>query len=255
MISVSSPVFSMLDFEMALGFVSQEFDAWEIVGEGKHFLPSIEGQFLDATSSFDLQVSAHAPLSDINIGSLNPRIREASVREVTNGLSSASKLNMSVYTVHPGFYSPIGLLDKRSVFERTRESLALIEKVSRDTGVRVALENMPNLGPVAMGRTPDELFPLLDGLDMDLCFDVGHANTTNSIEGWLAHKERFANVHVHDNLGDRDAHLPIGEGNIDYQWVLSGLEGYKGRLVIEARSLGEAITSRDRLRKLSAFKR
>ncbi len=252
MISVSSPVFSLLDFDMALGFVSNEFDSWEIVGEGRHFLPMIEKQFLDAAPSYDLKFSAHAPLSDINIGSLNPRMREASVRELTNGLYAAGRLGISVYTVHPGFYSPLGLLDKPSVFEKTRDSLKQIELASRDSGVRVALENMPSMGAMTMGRTPEELFPLLDGLDMDICFDVGHANTTGSIDSWLQHKLRFANVHVHDNLGDRDAHLPVGEGNIDFKHLLEALSGYQGNLVLEARSLDEAVVSRDRIRNLMA---
>lgn len=247
MISVSSPVFSLLDFEMALGFVSQEFDAWEIVGEGKHFLPFVEGNFLDAVSSHDLEFSAHAPLSDINIGSLNPRIREASVKEVTNAIASARRLNIDVVTVHPGFYSPLGLLDKPSVMQRTADSLASIERASKEFGVRVALENMPAMGPMTMGRTPEELFGLLDSFDIEVCFDIGHAHTMNAIDDFLVHKERFANVHVHDNLGERDQHLPVGEGNIDFCKVLKGLSGYRGRYVIEGRSLNEAVLSRDRL--------
>jgi sugar phosphate isomerase/epimerase len=252
MISVSSPVFSLLDFEMALGFIDQEFDAWEIVGEGRHFLPFVEENFLDAVSSHDLKFSAHAPLSDINIGSLNPRIREAAVREVTNTIRSAHRLNIGVVTVHPGFYSPLGLLDKPSVLERTFDSLRSIERASKEFGVRVALENMPAMGPMTMGRTPEELFTLLDSFDIDICFDIGHAHTMNAIEDFLEHKACFANVHVHDNMGQSDQHLPVGEGNIDFQKVLKGLSGYQGKYVIEARSLNDAVVSRDRLKHIFA---
>ena len=250
MIAVSSPVFSLLDFEMALGFVSNEFDAWEIVAEGRHFLPFVEEQFLDAVSAHDMKFSAHAPLSDINIGSLNPRVREVAIREITNALRSARQLNISVLTVHPGFYSPLGLLDKPAVLEKTLDSLSCIEKVSKEVGVRVALENMPQMGPMTMGRAPEELFQLLNGFDMDICFDVGHAHTMGAIEDFLKHKDRFINVHLHDNMGDRDQHLPVGEGNIDFKKVLSGLSGYKGRYVIEARNLNDAVLSRDRLKAL-----
>jgi len=69
----------------------------------------------------------------------------------------------------------------------------------------------------------------------------------NAIEDFLVHKERFANVHVHDNMGERDQHLPVGDGNIDFKQVLKQLSGYDGRYVIEARSLNEAVVSRDRL--------
>jgi sugar phosphate isomerase/epimerase len=247
MISVSSPVFSMLDFEMALGFVSQEFDAWEIVAEGRHFLPDLERNFRDITSPFDLKFSAHCPLSDVNLGSLNPRMRDASVREIVNGISSASRMNMSVCTVHPGYFSNIGMLDKQSVIAKTKESLAVIEAASKEYGVKVAIENLPLMGGAGMGRTPEDLYALIEGLELGICFDVGHANTNKVVDEWLKHSKDFLNVHIHDNLGDYDAHLPIGMGNIDFKKVLSALSDYKGLLVIESRSLGEGVVSRDQL--------
>ena len=251
MISVSSPVFSMLDFEMALGFISQEFNAWEIVAEGRHFLPELEKGFADLTSPYDIRFSAHCPLSDINIGSLNPRMREASVKEVVNAIASASRMNMSVCTVHPGYFSNIGMLDKQTVTAKTKESLKKIEAASKEYDVKVALENMPAMGGAAMCRTPDELYPMLEGLELGVCFDVGHANTNKAVDAWLKHKSDFLNVHVHDNLGDYDAHLPIGLGNVDFKKVMAALSDYKGLFVIESRSLGEGVSSRDQLRAIA----
>jgi sugar phosphate isomerase/epimerase len=248
MISVSSPVFSLLDFEMALDFVSQEFDAWELVAEGRHFLPDLEKNFRDVTSPFDLRFSAHCPLSDVNLGSLNPRMREASVREIVNAIASASRMNMAVCTVHPGYFSSIGMLDKTSVIAKARESLEAVEKASKEYGVKVAIENLPLMGGAGMGRTPDELHSLIEGLELGICFDVGHANTNKVVDEWLKHTKEFLNVHIHDNLGDYDAHLPIGLGNIDFKKVMAALADYKGLLVIESRSLGEGVVSRDQLR-------
>jgi sugar phosphate isomerase/epimerase len=252
MIAVSAPVLSMLDFDEAFGFVSKEFDAWEIVGEGRHFLPNLVYQFLDASSSYDLSFSVHAPLSDINIGSLNERVRETSLREIVSCIKAARRMEIGLVTIHPGFNSPAGMLDRPKVLQTTLESLSYIESVSRELGVRVALENMPNMGPLTMGRTPEELFQLLGSFDLGICFDVGHANTMGKIDAFLAHKQRFINVHVHDNLGERDQHLMVGEGNIDFKKVLTALSDYQGRFVIEARSLKEAITSRDRLSSIMA---
>jgi sugar phosphate isomerase/epimerase len=250
MISVSSPVFSLLDFEMAIGFVSQEFDAWEIVAEGRHFLPDLERDFRDVTSPFDLKFSAHCPLSDINLGSLNPRMRDASVREIVNAISSSSRMNMSVCTVHHGYFTSLGMLDRQSVVAKTRESLKIIEAASKEFGVKVALENLPDMGGAGMGRTPEELYQLLEGTELGVCFDVGHANTNRTVDAWLKRKADFLNVHIHDNLGDYDAHLPIGLGNIDFKKVVAALSDYKGLFVIESRSLGEGVTSRDQLKAL-----
>jgi sugar phosphate isomerase/epimerase len=247
MIAVSAPVLSMLDFDEAFGFVSKEFKAWEIVGEGRHFLPNLVYQFLDASSSYDLSFSVHAPLSDINIGSLNERVRESSLREVVSSIKAARRMEIGLVTIHPGFNSPAGMLDRPKVLQTTLESLSYIESVSRDLGVKVALENMPNMGPLTMGRTPEELLQLLGSFDLGICFDVGHANTMGKIEEFLALKNRFTNVHLHDNTGERDQHLMVGEGNIDFKKLLAALSDYQGRFVIEARSLKEAVTSRDRL--------
>jgi sugar phosphate isomerase/epimerase len=249
MIAVSSPVFSMLDFEMALGFVSQKFKAWEVVGEGLHFLPEIEKSFLDIVPSYDVKFSAHGPLSDVNIGSLNPRLREAAAKEITDGLNSASRMDFEVYTIHPGFWTPIGMLDTEAVYKAVHTSLSEVDRVSKDVGVKVALENMPDM-PVTMGKTPDDLFSMLEGTDLGICFDVGHAHTAGTVDDFLAHCDKFINVHVHDNRGKRDEHLPIGEGSIDFKKVIADLEDYKGRLVIEARSLMDAELSKGRLTNL-----
>jgi sugar phosphate isomerase/epimerase len=242
MIAVSIPALSLVDFGTALASVGKEFTAWEIVAEGRHYLPDIEKIFLDATSSFDVEFSVHAPLSDINIGSLNPRARERSVQEVCETLQAAGRMNIDLCTIHPGFYGPLGMLDK--------PALAAIEDVAQDSGVRVALENMPEMGQMMMGRTPQELLRLLEGFDLGICLDIGHAHTAHSIDDFLRLKDRVINVHIHDNLGDRDSHLPIGEGSIDFNKVLRGLSGYDGRYVIEARSLTDGVLSRDRLRSL-----
>jgi len=108
------------------------------------------------------------------------------------------------------------------------------------------------MGPLTMGRTPEELLQLLSSFDLGICFDVGHANTMGKIDAFLAYKKRFVNVHLHDNLGERDQHLAVGEGNIDFKKLLASLSGYQGRYVIEARSLKEAVVSRDRLSSIIA---
>ena len=59
--------------------------------------------------------------------------------------------------------------------------------------------------------------------------------------------DRIVNVHIHDNNGERDQHLTIGDGNIDYVDVFSKLSSYQGNFVIEARDLESAIESQDRI--------
>jgi sugar phosphate isomerase/epimerase len=249
MIAISSPAFSVMEFSEALEFIAPRFEAWEVVAEGRHDLRDIEKQFLELTPSYDLEFSAHAPMSDINIGSLNPRMREAALKELIAGLGACRRLGMDVYTVHPSFMTPIGLVNKDAVIDTTQASLRRLEAVSRDLGVRVALENMPQ-GPFTTGSTPKELLNLLEGTELGICLDVGHANTSGTLKGFLKLKDRIINLHVHDNMGERDEHLPVGDGTVDFPFLLKKLRGYKGRYVIESRGLEDGVRSKQRLAEL-----
>ncbi|MBU3902079.1 MAG: sugar phosphate isomerase/epimerase, partial [Candidatus Thermoplasmatota archaeon] len=79
---------------------------------------------------------------------------------------------------------------------------------------------------------------------------IGHANTNNNIHEFLDYG-KFANVHIHDNIGKSDPHLVIGEGNIDFRNVLKKLnEKYNGVVVIESRGLKAGVESKNILMKL-----
>ena len=93
-----------------------------------------------------------------------------------------------------------------------------------------------------------ELQQVISDTDLSVCFDVGHANTTGQIDEMIeTFGDRIVNVHIHDNNGERDQHLTIGDGNIDYVDVFSKLSSYQGNFVIEARDLESAIESQDRI--------
>jgi len=249
LIAISSPHLSRWDFHYALGRVAEHYQAWEIVAEGKHILRDICDDFLRLTPSYELEYSVHAPLSDVNIGAINPRMREAALNEVLEALDIAHRMNIDLMTVHPGFMSPLAILDRDTAVQATKESLKAIDARGRDLGIRIALENMPEM-PVSMAKVPQELLEFMDGTDLGVCFDIGHANTVGNIPDFLSIKDRFINMHVHDNVGDRDRHMVIGEGNIDFRKWLGAFRPYRGRYVIEARELERSLASRDRLQSI-----
>jgi sugar phosphate isomerase/epimerase len=251
MIAVSSPAFSVMEFPDALDVIAKRFQAWEVVAEGRHDLRDIEKLFLELTPSYDLEFSAHAPMSDINIGSLNPRMREAALRELLSALGACRRLGMDVITVHPAFMTPLGFVSKDKVKETTKAGLRKLDAYSQELGVKVALENMPR-SPFSMATIPADLLELIEGTGLGICLDVGHAHTAGELKGFVKLKKGIVNLHVHDNKGESDEHLPIGDGTVDFPWLLKALSGYKGRYVIESRGLDDALVSRDRLKALLA---
>jgi len=171
---------------------------------------------------------------------------------VVECLELAHRMGVDLVTVHPGFLSPLTRLDREAAVAATLESLRTIDAKRQDLGLRVALENMPDM-PVAMAKTPSELVHFLEGTELGVCFDLGHANTAGNIPDFLEIKDRFINMHVHDNVGDLDRHLVIGEGNIDFRRWLAEFRPYHGRYVIEARELERSLISKERLNAALSF--
>ncbi|MCR1949617.1 sugar phosphate isomerase/epimerase [Clostridium sp. DSM 100503] len=63
-----------------------------------------------------------------------------------------------------------------------------------------------------------ELFEYINSKYFRFAFDIGHANYISnlSLDIWVeTMKEYISYVAVHDNYGDKDAHLGIGKGNIN----------------------------------------
>lgn len=248
-LAVSSPNFSLIKFELMLEKISTGFRAWEIVAEGEHYLWDIKQKIISLLPSYNLELFVHAPLSDVNIASLNPKMRSLALQQISATIKIASELDLKLVTLHPGYYSPLGVLAKPKVKALCKESIKQLGKLGKEHGIKIALENMPKQY-FTLCWTLKELVELANN-EVELCFDVGHANTTNEIDNFLNHPSEFADVHLHDNFGSKDEHLPLGKGNIDFRRVLAKLAGYKGYFVIESRSLEEALESKKYIEKLS----
>jgi len=200
--------------------------------------------------SYDIRFSIHAPISDVNPGALCERLREAAVMELIAAMEQAIELDVKTITIHPGFESPvIPGFGSRSA-ERAKRSMRTIDRIMNEFGVTACLENMPSF-KYMLGRTAKEMFDLVDGTDMKICYDIGHANTTGQIDEILDMLgDRIGNIHIHDNNGENDDHMTIGDGNIDFAPILKKLSKYKGKYVIESRSLESAVVSKERLKRM-----
>ncbi len=121
---------------------------------------------------------------------------------------------------------------------RNAEAVAVLADAAAAEGVRLMVENM--------GRsfnTVAELQPLFDAAPAALFhLDVGHANMGRGVgepnrTGELldAYGDRLAHVHLHDNLGVDDLHLPLGAGTVDWPDVARRLRSadYDGTVTIE----------------------
>ena len=249
-IGVSCPDFGKLPFGDALGKISKEFRHWEIFSELEHYAPLVSLEHADLIRSSELTFSVHTGIADINVASNNERIREAAVANVVAEMKAANDLDIDTVTVHPGIIN-LAVKDIRDrSLAQARISMKEIEHYAAEYGLYACIENMPNF-PVMLGIQADELREIIDGTDLSVCFDIGHAHTADQIDSMVElFGDRIRNIHIHDNMGEKDEHLTIGDGSIDFGHVLGLLKKYPHRYIIEARNLDSAIESQARLRKL-----
>ena len=175
----------MTPFSEMLDKIAPHFDSWEIVAEGMHTMSDIEGYIRKARESHNIHFSVHAPFSDLNIASLNPKIREASIAQTKEAIGICSDLDIGLVTIHPGYKSPLGAYFGDKIRETNKNSLKEIGRAGEEFGVVLALENIPRMW-ISLCSTASELMELLDGTNMKICFDVGHANISRDIMGFLS---------------------------------------------------------------------
>lgn len=245
MILISNPHFCLEPFMDTLEKIRDDFDGIELLAERYHGWDHRE-DIRDALSTTQFSVQVHAPLNDINTASVNPRMRDAALKELERCLELSSMIGSELVTIHPGFYSPLGRYWKDTK-ETSIKTLTKVRNKAEEYGLTVAIENMPEL-EMTMCKTPEETNLFLEKTGMEFCLDVGHSYTTQNLGEFLKFDQ--VNVHLHDNLGESDLHLPLGEGEIDFHQLLKFLKDYDNNYVIEGRSLEELHKSRDYLNSL-----
>ena len=183
--------------------------------------------------------SFHAPFADeIDIASTDEEQRRAAVAEVLQAAEAAAILRVHYFVIHPGPENPPEASGEQQLARMTNVVLSLNEvaRRCREFGIVCVLENkLPHL---LFGNTSDILW-ILDAIntaEVGACLDTGHAFLAGDMPA-LIHKLRghLRMLHVHDNGGVRDDHLPPGDGRVDWEAMIQDLISveFRGTLILE----------------------
>jgi sugar phosphate isomerase/epimerase len=158
-------------------------------------------------------------------------IREAALGAIVAAVEAFAVLGARWVNVHPD-RGPRLVPDEDSR-DRCADTIARAADAAAPLGVGIMVENLSP--PMS---TPEWLGPVLDAHpSVGLHLDAGHANIRGPGVGPLldAFGDRLAHLHVHDNGGYRDEHLPLGAGKVDWPDVARRVRatGYDGTVTIE----------------------
>lgn len=169
--------------------------------------------------------TVHAPFFDLSPGAMEPLVRQITLQRLTQALQAAGHLGAHLMVVHPG-YDRWRYPNLASVWlGHAAETFAPLLAMAEQYDCRLALENIYEHQPATLTALVDRL----DSRWFGHCFDIGHWRLfgTEPQDAWLkAVAPRLLHLHLHDNRGQNDDHLPVGEGIIDFtplRQMLSGL--------------------------------
>jgi sugar phosphate isomerase/epimerase len=237
----SRPILSVLDEIRASGF-----DSIEICSFPAHLDYHNRNDVARAGEKIHAlgmrPVSFHAPFADrIDITALDPTHRETAVAELLIACEAAAAMGCENLVLHPG-PERSGRPPEEEFLARMRnaaESLNTVANRCCQLGVHLLLENM--LPHLLFGHVNDMLYLLgsIRHCEVGTCLDTGHAYLSREL-GMVANKlsGHLHLIHVNDNRGDHDEHLPPGEGHIDWPWFVGELRrwNFDGTLILELSS-------------------
>lgn len=206
----------------------------------------------DLLNSYDFQYFVHAPSIDVNLASMNPILRRTSKKTVMQAVTLAADLGAELLVSHVGRLSrdyPKKLVGKAT--NNAIDCLKTISRASNDLGMVFTIENDYKASDFVLAGYPEQTRLLVENVGCKLTFDVGHANTVGKIEDFTKLLDRFiVNVHLHDNNGRKDEHLPIGKGSVDFAAVFRKMKDWMARkpLTVECHSFEGLTESIDFMR-------
>lgn len=205
----------------------------------------------ELAATYDVRLTIHSPILDMNIASATRSFRAESVRQVLRSVDNAARLGAELVVVHPGVRTPLDYLVPKIHWGLNRESLRQIITYAEANGVKIGVENMPANHSFLLEKSSEFLDLISEGLPLQMTLDVGHANTTSQLENYIRDMgKRIAHVHLHDNRGEHDEHLVIGKGTIDWAFLKRSLDMGSLTGIIEANTLSDALQSYSKARQI-----
>jgi len=182
-------------------------------------------------------------------GSPVKMLRDSAIREAERYFPIFKKLDVEYVTIHA--YWPPSLFSEKEGADFQIDSLRKIVSSAKRYNLKVMYEpidtekdTLKNVNYI-LSRVHDLYFHL----------DIGHANLFDKdIIGFIRKfHTKLRHIHLHDNHGKTDEHLPLGKGSINFQKVVREIKKcYDGTITLEIFSDNpkDVLKSRARLRKI-----
>jgi len=185
-------------------------------GDDLDTLDKKEGRRLAETlHQNQLEITFHSPFMDLSPGGVDRKVKEVTLDRFSKVIELAEFFKPKNIVFHPGYEKWKFDGNVSLWLESSLETWRPLVKQAASNGLTLAIENV-------FEETPDSLALLLKEIHSPhfrFCFDTGHHHVFSkvSLPVWIeVLGDYLSEVHLHDNHGERDDHLPMGEGGFDF---------------------------------------
>jgi sugar phosphate isomerase/epimerase len=192
-----------------------------------HFKKDDYRKVADQLLGAGLTITFHAPFMDLRPGAIDPRVRQVTTERLNQAFDLVPLFRPRTVVCHASFDKRYYVSNEKRWLENSIETWKHFLTRAVEMNTVVALENVYE-------SDYQHLALLLDAFaspHICFCFDTGHFNvfSVTPMEEWMnGLGARIGQVHIHDNNGLSDEHLPVGEGSFPFQKFF-GLLREKGR--------------------------
>ena len=163
-----------------------------------------------------LSVTFHGPFFDLRPGALDKRIRQVTVDRLKQLFDLVPYYRPRMIVCHASFDSTYYVANEDLWLKNSKDTWSTFITLAEELNTIIALENVYEHDPCMLSKL---IRSFGDSNHIRVCFDTGHCNTFSkvSLDEWLDGIGPFiGEVHLHDNAGDGDKHVPVGEGTFPF---------------------------------------
>ena len=160
-------------------------------------------------------ITIHGPFLDLSPGSPDPKIRAVSLDRFRQLITAVSIFKPRTVVCHAGYDDARYNFFKEAWLEYSIEAWQWLGNELNAHGTKLMLENVYESDPDEMLM----LFQYLDTANIGCCLDIGHQSVfgRKTLNHWFNVMGPYiGQLHLHDNHGDCDSHLGMGNGKINF---------------------------------------
>ncbi len=201
---------------------------------------------------YDPSVSIHAPFMDLSPGAVDAKVREATIGRFSHLLDISEILRPKAIVFHSGYEKWKYALNIDLWLEKSLMTWQPLNARAALMGTKIAIENIFEEEPANLER----LMAGMNSENFGICFDTGHFNIFSKapLESWISGlKPYIMELHLHDNNGTSDQHLPVSDGTFDFKTFFGLLDDKNCIYTIEAHSPENVLKSMKALKTFRVF--